>query len=77
MSNFGFPMKFGPKSVFHTLKLSLLQGNFGFSGDIGWSLPKYHSHDSPIFKTLGSQLILVGVCPNIIPMTPQYSYGIR
>ena len=24
----------------------LMQGNFGFLGDIGWSLPKYHSHDT-------------------------------
>ena len=79
--HFGVPCwpsheRFGPESVFHTLRLLLLQGNFGFLGDIGWSLPKYHSHDSPVFKTLGSQLILVSICPSIIPRTPQYSYAI-
>ena len=48
---FVLPMKcFGPKYVFHTLRLLLFQGNFGFSGDSGWSLPMDNSHDSPIFK---------------------------
>ena len=54
------PGQFGPRSLFHTLRLLLRKGNLGFLGDIGWSLSKHHSHDSPIlYRTLS-----VGSCSN-------------